>query len=557
MGFGLSTFAQLSKSVSLNNGNLSSILTKTELNTITNLTLSGTIGITDFETMRDLMPVLTVLDMSGANIVDNSIPQRAFEGWPFKTSLISVSIPASVTKIGAAAFRGCSGLTSFSIPSSVTTISMYAFDYCSGLTSISIPASVTSIDNSAFERSSASIAVDDANPNYSSLDGVLFNKDKTLLIHCSTTQTGNYSIPTTVTEIATGAFAGCNKLTSISIPASVTKINTGTFEKTGGTIIVDASNPNFTSLDGVLFLKDKSLLMYCPVTKTGSYTIPSTVEIIYNSAFSDCTQLTSISIPTSVTTIGEYAFQGCTQLTSISIPASVIEVGNEAFWLSSASIIVSTSNPNYSSLDGVLFNKSKSTLIYCPKTKTGSYTIPLTVSTINAYAFDNCTKLTSVSIHASVTSINARAFGACTGLTSVYVYRANPISISSSTFNSSNQPNCTLYVPVGSSSLYALATVWRDFYQIVEGYPTSTNKLLSASSFNIYPNPLTGPLTIDLGEAFDSSVWMTVYNIHGAQMMKQLLVEQKTLVDLSKLLTGSYLIEVDTGNTTQSKILIK
>ncbi|MBR2476335.1 MAG: leucine-rich repeat domain-containing protein, partial [Bacteroidaceae bacterium] len=110
-----------------------------------------------------------------------SIGEEAFYGC---TGLTSITIGDSVTSIEDDAFRNCSGLTSITIPNSVTSIGNSAFYNCSGLTSITIPNSVTSIGNSAFNSCSklTEINVDLENSNFSSIDGVLFNKDKTELI---------------------------------------------------------------------------------------------------------------------------------------------------------------------------------------------------------------------------------------------------------------------------------------------------------------------------------------------------------------------------------------
>jgi hypothetical protein len=96
-------------------------------------------------------------------------------------------------------------------------------------------------------------------------------------------------------------------------------------------IQVDPSNGSFSSLDGVLFDKAKSLLIQWPGGKSGSYTIPNTVTSIGDSAFSFCGGLTGVSIPNSVTSIGNYAFQRCDGLTGVTIPNSVISIGANVF----------------------------------------------------------------------------------------------------------------------------------------------------------------------------------------------------------------------------------
>jgi hypothetical protein len=128
-------------------------------------------------------------------------------------------------------------------------------------------------------------------------------------------------------------------------------------------------------------------------------------------------------------------------------------------------ISVDESNQNYSSSDGVLFNKDKTTLMQFPGGKTGSYTIPNSVTTIGERAFSGCSGLTSVTIPESVITIGDGAFYNCTGLTTVTNQRTTPQSIKSDTFTNVN--NITLKVPASAVSAYESADVWKDFKEIV------------------------------------------------------------------------------------------
>ena len=240
------------------------------------------------------------------------------------SSLESIEISSNVTSISDYAFCGCSSLTSITIPDSVTSIGSHAFENCSSLTSVAIPNSVTSIDAYAFSycNSLISIEVDPSNPNYSSEDGVLFNKDKTTLIQypIGSTQT-SYSVPEGVTIVDYATFGRNQSLVSIKIPEGVTEIKSNAFF--GCSNLTSITIPeSVTSIGSYAFQECRSLT---------SITLPDSVTSINNATFSRCSSLTSITIGEEVTNINSSAFYACEELTSIKIPDSVTNIGNYAF----------------------------------------------------------------------------------------------------------------------------------------------------------------------------------------------------------------------------------
>jgi hypothetical protein len=234
-----------------------------------------------------------------------SIGNYAFQ---WCTRLTSITIPDSVTSIGGSAFLKCTSLTSITIPDSVTSIRRWAFKSCTSLTSITIPDSVTSIGVNAFGECSSltSIVVSAGHLYYTDVNGVLFNKEKTVLRNYSAGKTDtNYTVPDSVNSIGMMAFYGCTSLTSITIPDSVTSIGHQAF-------------------------RDCSSLT--------SITIPDGVTSIGDATFNGCSSLTSITIGDSVTSIGENAFDICSSLTAVTFLGDAPKAGQFVFFGTSSTI---------------------------------------------------------------------------------------------------------------------------------------------------------------------------------------------------------------------------
>ncbi|MBO7203206.1 MAG: leucine-rich repeat domain-containing protein, partial [Paludibacteraceae bacterium] len=332
------------------------------------------------------------------------------------------------------------------IENGVTSIGDYAFYDCTGLTSITIPNSVTSIGSYAFSGCTGLTSIEIPN-SVTSIDYSAF-------YGCNNIETADIN-----SQVAFNAIDFNDKLTSITIGNSVKSIGEWDFyDCTGLTSInVAEDNLNYASIDGVLYSKDKKTLITCPQGKTGGITIPN-----------------------SVTSIGSQAFYGCTGLTNIN---------------------VAEDNLNYASIDGVLYSKDKKALIECPQGKTGSVTIPNSVSSIGYQAFYGCTGLTSVTIGNSVTSIGSSAFSDCTGLTSITIPNSvtsigswafrGCTGLTSMTVEATNPPLASdqygnglemsnyyipLNVPAGSVDAYKAADEWKKFYYIQAIPATGVNE---------------------------------------------------------------------------------
>lgn len=308
-----------------------------------------------------------------------------------------VTIPATinglpVARIGGFAFSGRTDITAITIPNSVTRIGDQAFYACTGLTGVTLPSSVTNVGNGIFSACTnlLGITVDVLNLSYSSVAGVVFNKDQTQIIQFPAGRIGPYTIPSSVTSIRDLAFSDCVGLTSATIPEGTASIGNSAFA--GCTALASISLPNSTTNLG------SSVLLHCH-------------------------NLASVTLGTNMPSIGNWTFAYCSNLTSITVPSSITNIGSQAFYSCKtlAAITVDPLNSAYSSVDGVLFNSNQTMLITFPAGKGGAYTPPNSVTTFGPYAFASSGNLTNVVIPDSVIDIANYAFAQCVGLTSVTI----------------------------------------------------------------------------------------------------------------------------------------
>lgn len=329
-------------------------------------------------------------------------------------------VPDGVTRICDSAFEGCSQLTEVELPSSLAIVGCLAFSECSGLMQVGLPKSVTAIGYSAFAGCSNMVELilpgqltvigEDTFCDCVRLQNVEIPSSVVRIgdeafLGCQSLQ--RVVIPNGVTNIGCSAFAGCTSLGEVTIPGSVVTLGKGAF---GGcasmmAITVDSLNPTYQSVDGVLYDKKQSVLIQFPGGKYGRCMIPETVNQIADKAFNNCFGLITVSIPESVLNIAPEAFAGCVNL---------------------ASITVAPFNPVYSSVGGVLYNKGQSRLICHPAGRNGWFTIPISVASIEAYAFANCGGVKGVSVPETVTQIGQGAFHSCLSLACIQVDSHNP-----------------------------------------------------------------------------------------------------------------------------------
>lgn len=391
---------------------------------------------------------------SGVRNIDNEAFDRC-------SSLTGITIPNSVNRIGDWAFSGCVRLNLIMIPNSITNIGYGAFAGCAGLTNIDVETpgnrfyksvdgvlfkdrgslllyppgragpyiisdGVTSIDRSAFSKSLVTritipnsvtyigngafsdcpklerIDVGLTNINYSSVDGILHDRNAHTLVQCPGRRSGALSIQNSVTNIGNDSFFGCSALTSIEIPNGVTIIGSGAFREC-------RSLRSIKIPDGVIRIGSHAFAGCSALT---SLAIPNGVTSIEANAFLSCDGLTAIAIPSSVTKIGLGAFSGCIGLGSITIPDSVTSIEGYAF--------------------------------------SGCYgltrmIIPNRVTSIGPGAFDRCWGLLNVTMPASVASMGQMAFAECSSLTSIIIIGDEPRPVWSEQLFSTTSPRAMVY----------------------------------------------------------------------------------------------------------------
>ena len=415
-----------------------------------------------------------------SNLTSITLPESMTEIklWAFSgcSSLTNITIPDTVTSIGERAFQICKNLTSITLPKSLGIIETYTFYGCTGLTNITVPDNMYYIRERAFYNCTnltsvvlgrgfsdikpdaffgcvnlTEIAVVEDNPYFSSLEGVLFNKDQSTLYLCPNAKGGAYAIPEGVINIEESAFAECENLTSITIPDGVSFIWRRTFE--GCSSLTSITIPNSVYYIGEeAFSRCSSLI---------NITIPYLVPEIGSYAFKDCSSLTSIVISRGVTSLLKGAFQNCTSLKTLYFKGNIPILQEDVFKNCTAletvyyvegtsgwsdpwkGIPATTWEPEPAAGDVFTDENFRYTVLTVEgttgtvsldkKTNTipsGAVTIPSSISKdsmtysvtrIEEKAFADCGTLTNITIPDGVTSIGNRAFENCSNLTDITI----------------------------------------------------------------------------------------------------------------------------------------
>ena len=399
-----------------------------------------------------------------------SIGNSAFYGCNLKGTLV---IPNTVKSIGSGAFSSCKSLTGdLLIPKSVTFIGSSAFYDCIGLNgNLVLSDSIKTINEGTFSNCSGLIGKlslpnvvsigDNAFSNCSSFNDSLILSDSLKKIGVYAFQncksiTNKIVLPDLIQSIGDGAFMQCESLKgSLSIPNYLSSIGLGAFSLCSGItdfIVADTNNYYSSDKNGVLFNKNKTVLIQYPNNKNENYVIPEGVQVISNWAFFNCKKLTSVDLPVNLKTISYGAFAGCSGLKKLKYPDSLLTIS--AFAFSECVNICDTLI-----LPNGLKNIGASAFYNCGKINYVS--LPSTIEDIPSMCFADCANLTKVILPLSLKTIGEAAFTRCYGLKSIYCSTSIPPVITVTSFSMVTPKY--IFVPQLNLDNYKNANYWKDF----------------------------------------------------------------------------------------------
>jgi len=283
------------------------------------------------------------------------------------------------------------------------------------------------------------------------------------------TKITSFVIGDSTISIGTTIFQTNFYITSITVGKGLTTIASNSFRGTIALedINVNSDNSNFCDIDGILFNKSQTtILYYGQGRESTSYVIPNSVTSIGDHTFEGCTNLTSITIPSGITSIGDYAFSGCSYIESLTIPNTVTSIGFAGFF-GCNSITSLTIPANVTSIGDNAFCGLDITTL----------TIPSTVTSMGKQVFSGCDLLEDVTISNGITSIPEGEFGQCFSLTQITI-PTSVTSIGNAAFYYC-ESLASIIIPVNVSSIennaFALCSNLKTIYIYGTSAPIVTN----------------------------------------------------------------------------------
>ena len=469
----------------------------------------------------DAAGTLTINGEGVVNVMDVSSRYRWTE---YKDSIKKAVVENGITGLSEWTFDNCNVLTEVSLPDTLKSMDADTFNNCEALTNITIPATVETIGSqfssgdyeSAFDRciSLEAVNVSENNPNYKSVNGVLYDKNSTILFYYPEGKKDtSYDIPNGIEIIKDGAIDYVPALKSISIPATVTEIGYTFYGcEALETISVAEGNEYFTTDNNVLFSSDKTKIYRYPAAKQGnSYDIPQSVKEIGSYAFMGCNQLAQITIPDGVEKIDVSAFNKCISLTEITIPKSVTNM-EWAIFMNCTSLKKAVIEANVNKIEDLFVDCYELENVVLPETvetiegafedctSLAEITLPSNLQTLDYSAFRGCTALAEITLPNTLEEIGDNTFYGCTGLTEV-VMPDSVTHIGSNAFRKCENLK-TVYLPNALKIIDGQAFNMTDLtYVYYDGTKTEWNSIDIATGNNEltrYAEIVTGSGDVEL-----------------------------------------------------------
>lgn len=315
-----------------------------------------------------------------------SIPSEAFSGC---SSLTNITIPSSVSSIRSKAFYNCQSLRSIAIPDSVSKVGSSCFANCINLKKALLSSKMESVEYSLFNNCTELKTVENT--------GHIEEIEANAFRNCIHLKTFSYS--NKLDTIGSAAFLNCLELGTVTIMKGTRYISYNAFNGAANKFVVDSSNPNYSSQNGMLLDEKGESLIQAPIHMDGDLDIPKGVVRIASNALTGG-RFSSITIPEGVTSMRMTQFEDCENLKSIHFPASlktfVYYTGDALNLKYLDRIVVSRSNPNFFSKDGVMYSSDGAYVIFFPSGKKGAFRLPETCKTIGDRMRYN--RLSSISV---------------------------------------------------------------------------------------------------------------------------------------------------------------
>ncbi|MCH5235638.1 MAG: leucine-rich repeat protein [Muribaculaceae bacterium] len=405
------------------------------------------------------------------------------------STLKKIVLPSTLKYIRSNAFSGCFLLSSVTLPESLISLEYCCFSGCTSLKEITIPAFVTQFDFSAFIgcTSMIGIDVDPANPEYSSFDGIVYDKSGEKLYTCPHGKT-SVTFLEYVKEICSEAFRDCIIEGDLMIPPSVEKIGHYAF---GG-----CSRLEYVEMgDKTIDLEDQVFYM-CSAKRVK---LSNKLKVLPNNTFA-WSGLENIELPETLEVIGSWVFQEC-KLTNLLIPDNVTVIGEGTFDHCSIESLVLPPKLDYVSAG--LFRDSQLKEIF----------LPASIKIIASEAFQR-SLITEVTLPKNLENIYKDAFNACQELKVIYSEKATPPTAYLS-FDEREYQETTLIVPEGSENKYKTTDPWKNFAFIHESNYIGLQKVTIQAPSKILGVGETMQLNADI-EPFNASdpvvTWEVIEN---------------------------------------------